>query len=157
MYLFNELFIFILNINIIYSIGSEIMDKEYFFVTDQLVIWRPTGTLISENILEFISFLNKYSEKNDPHFNRLIDLTHLSGISVQYKDLYPIAEQRKEYFNVELKQKVKMVFLVNNPVTYGMARMYQMLTNNPHLVANICKTIEEAAQFLDLDVSVISP
>ena len=133
------------------------MEKEYFFATDQLAIWRPIGTLNTKKILNFITFLNTYSEKHDPHFSRFIDLTKISGLSVEYKDLYPIAEQRKKYFNAKLKQKVKMVFLANNPVTYGMARMYQALTNNPHLEVQICKHIEEVSHFLEVNVSVINP
>jgi len=58
------------------------MYKEYFFKTDQLVIWRPSGILDSEKIYEFISFLNKSSEERDPHFDRFIDLSQSSGISV---------------------------------------------------------------------------
>lgn len=133
------------------------MKKEFFSATDQLVIWRPIGILKTEKILEFIKFLNSYGEKHDPHFNRFIDLTHISGISVQYKDLYPIAEQRKKYFTAKLTDKVKMVFLVDNPVTYGMARMYQTLTSNPQLNVIILKNIEEVSNFLGVPVSVISP
>ena len=42
------------------------MDKEYFFKTDQLIIWRPTGVLDSAKIYEFIRYMDATSEKRDP-------------------------------------------------------------------------------------------
>lgn len=133
------------------------MGKEYFFATDQLVVWRPTGLMNTKKILEFITFLNSSSKQRHPHFSRFIDLTQISGISVNYKDLYPIAEQRKAYYSVHIKQTIKMAFLVNNPISYGMARMYQMLTSNPQLDVNIFKELEEVSNFLKVDISLISP
>ena len=133
------------------------MDKEYFFQSDQLTIWRPTGMLGTDKIYEFIRFLNESSERKTPYFNRFIDLSQISGISIAYQDLHPIAQQRKEYYSANIKQIVKMAILVNNPLSYGMARMYQMLSDEPHFEVNICENREEAAQFLEVDISVIIP
>jgi len=133
------------------------MDKEYFFKTDQLVIWRPSGILDTVKIHEFISFVNECSKQGDPHFCRFIDLTQISGISVSYQDLYPIAKQRIEYYDTTLKKKVRMAILVNNPLSYGMARMYEMLSENPYIDVNIYENADEAARFLEVDKSIISP
>ena len=46
-----------------------IKDKEYFFKTDQLVIWRPSGMLNTAKIQEFIRFLEENSEQRDPNFS----------------------------------------------------------------------------------------
>ena len=133
------------------------MSKEYFMKTDKLAIWRPKGVMNTKKILEFITFLNEQSQQKDPHFNRFIDLSYISGVSVRYEDLYPIAEQRKKYYFINVKQKVKMAFLVKNPFTFGMARMYMMLTKNPLLQVNILKKIEDVSDFLEIDVSLLSP
>lgn len=129
------------------------MDKEYFFKSDQLVIWRPTGTLNTQKIIEFINFLDQYSEDKDPHFSRFVNLCHISGISLSFKDLYPIAKRRNTYYNKNITKNVRMAFLVKNPLTYGMARMYILMTNDPHIEVNIFKTPEEVSNFLELDVS----
>ena len=131
------------------------MDKEYFFKTDQLVIWRPSGILVSEKIYEFIRFLNKSSEGRDPHFDRFIDLSHSSGISVNYKDLQPVADQRKLYYSTILKQKVKMAVLANNPISFGMARMYQTISDDAHIEINIYDNFEDCSKFLKVDISLI--
>jgi hypothetical protein len=133
------------------------MEKAYFFKTNQLVIWRPSGILTTNKITEFITFLDVSSEQRDPHFSRFIDLTQIAGISVNYQDLHPIASQRKNYHNIHIKQRVKMAFLVNNPLAYGMARMYQILSDDPHFDVTIYENIEEAAAFLGVDIGLIRP
>ena len=133
------------------------MEEEYFFKTDQLVIWRPSGTLATEKLVKFIGFVNKNSEQKDPHFSRFVDLSQVSDISFKYEDLYPIATQRKQYYSTNLKQTVRMAILVNKPLAFGMARMYQMLSDDPHFEVHICETAEEASRFLDVDISLIVP
>jgi len=133
------------------------MDKEYFFKTDQLAIWRPLGTLTTQMIYDFINFLNDASKQQNPHFSRFIDLSQISGISVNFQDLYPIASVRKTYHSASLKEKVKMAFLVNNPLSYGMARMYQMLNDAPHIEISIYSNIENISEFLEVDIALIRP
>ena len=130
--------------------------KEYYFETDRLIIWRPLGILDTSKINEFIKFLEESSSKRDPHFNRFIDLSQISGISVEYQDLYPIARQRKSYFKNKIRRKVKMVFLVKNPHSYGMARMYQTLSDEPTLDMHITESREEVSSFLGVDLSLIT-
>ena len=130
--------------------------KEYYFETDRLMIWRPHGILDTTKINEFIKFLEESSITRDPHFSRFIDLSQISGISVQYQDLYPIARQRKSYFRTNIKQTVKMAFLANDPFSYGMARMYQALSDEPTLDMHITESREEVSAFLGVDLSLIT-
>lgn len=131
------------------------MNKEYFMKTDNLAVWRPKGVLSTKKILEFITFLNEQCKQQDPHFNRFIDLSHISGVSVNYDDLYHIAEQRKIYYAANIKQTVKMAFLAKNPFSYGMARMYIVLSTHPLLKVNISKNMKEVSDFLEIDISLL--
>ncbi|NOQ97091.1 MAG: hypothetical protein GQ561_02925 [Calditrichae bacterium] len=133
------------------------MDKEYFFKTDQLVIWRPSGILDTVRIKEFIGFIDVNTEQRDPHFSRFIDLSQISGISVNYEDVVPIVQQRKSYSTNHIKRKVKMAFLVHNPISFGMARMYQMLYDDPLFEINIYESREEVSDYLEVDVSILVP
>ncbi len=131
------------------------MDKEYFFKTEQLAIWIPSGVLDTSKIRDFIDFLNSSSEVKEHQFDRFIDLTRISGISVKYQDLYPIANERKIYYQKSIVPGVKMAILVNNPLSFGMARMYQMLNDDANIEINIFETIEEVANFLQIDISIL--
>lgn len=133
------------------------MDKEFFFKTDQLVIWRPTGVLDTNKIYHFIDYLNTTIKEREPHFSRFIDLSQISGISVKYNELSPIAEQRKKYYSSHLTQKTKMTFYVTNPLSLGMARMYQTLGDDVNLETTIYNDLNECARFLEVDISILSP
>jgi hypothetical protein len=133
------------------------VDKEYFLKTEELVVWRPTGILTPEKIHGFVKFLNELSQQRDPHFSRFIDLSQISGISVKYNDLSPIAKQRSEFYKTNIKQKVKMAFFTKDPLTFGMARMYQMLTDDPNIQVLISENLEEISNFFEVDISVITP
>ena len=129
------------------------METEYFFKTENLVIWQPKSVLDSSKIINFINFLDENSRKRDPHFNRFIDLTKISGISVNYQNLLPIAQARRTYYDSNLTRKVKMGFLVDNPLAFGMARMYQSLSDDKHMDVTISENPEELVDFLNVDRS----
>ena len=131
------------------------MEKEYYFRTHQLAIWRPSGILDSKKIHEFVIFLNRESERRDPHFNRFIDLCEISGISVNFSELYQISRDRKIFHSLHLRHNVKMVFLVNNSLSFGMARMYQTLYDDPKLKITICEDITEASNLLEVEKEIL--
>jgi len=110
----------------------------------------------SNKIYDFIRYLDKVSEERDPHFNRFIDLSLISGVSVKYDDLSPIAEQRRKYHKSKLKKRVKMAFYVKNPLSRGMARMYQILADETNLEINIYDELDKCADFLDANISLLT-
>ena len=131
------------------------MEKEYLFLSDKLVRWRPLGVLNIQKILEFINYVNQSAEERDPHFDRYIDLSKVAGISVMYDDLSPIAKARKAYYSSHISKKLKMAIFANNPLTFGMARMYQMLSDNVNLDTKIFESMEDVARYLQIDKSIL--
>jgi hypothetical protein len=63
------------------------MTKEYFFKTENLLIWRPTGCIQVEQILNFVNFIEDYIATHSSDFMRFIDLSIIEGISVNYEEL----------------------------------------------------------------------
>jgi hypothetical protein len=131
------------------------VEPEYFFKTEDLIIWRPVGMLDNAKVTEFVTFLNEISKKRDPHFSRFIDLSKISGISVNYKNVLPLAQARQSYYVTNFTRKVKMGFLVNNDLTFGMARMYQSLSEDKNMEITISENPEEVATFLEVDRSIL--
>lgn len=131
------------------------MSTDYFFKSDELVIWRPIGTMDTQKILDFIKFLNESSASKDPHFHRFIDLSKINGISVTYDSLSTIAAQRTTYATESLSRKVKLAILASNSFTYGMARMYESILADEHFEIAIMKTMEEVAKWLDVPESIL--
>ena len=136
--------------------GKREMDKDFFQISDQLIIWRPKGILDIAKIYDFIKYLDEVSKERDPHFSRFIDLSQIDGISVNYNDLSPIAEQRRKYYDSTITQKIKMAFYITNPLSLGMARMYQTLVDESLIEINIYENLEDCSQFLDVDISILT-
>ena len=132
------------------------MNEEFYFKTDNLVIWRPTGMLDLKKIQAFITFLDEQISKRDPHYIRFIDLSKIGGISIKYEEVYSIAESRKEYASKELREKVKMAIYVKDSLSFGMARMYESILDQSLYDINIYYDLQEAANFLQVDISLLS-
>ena len=131
------------------------MNQEYHFVNDELLRWRPTGVLNRQKILDFINFVNQSTEKRDPHFDRYIDLSQVTGISVMYDDLAPIAKARKAFYSSHFSKKIKLVFFAHNTLSFGMARMYQILSEDENLDFQIFRSIDEVASYLQIDKRIL--
>lgn len=109
--------------------------------------------LDSVKVADFIKYLDENSKTRDPHFIRFVDLTKISGISVNYQNLLPIAQARQKYYVNNFTRTVKMGFLVNNPLAFGMARMYQSLGDDKHMEVTISENPDEVSDFLEVDRS----
>ncbi len=109
------------------SIEDYKMTKEYYFKTEDLLIWRPTGNIKIEVIQDFIKFLEEYVASNNSDFKRFIDLSLIESISVNYEELYGIAADRRDHANKKFENIVNLAFYVNNALSFGMARMYENL------------------------------
>lgn len=129
--------------------------KEFYFKTDDLVIWRPHNSIDLEKIQAFVNFLNQQNPVRGSQFMRFIDLTHAKNISVDSDDLYNIASLRRKYAARALREKVKVAFFVNNSFTFGMARMYENILDSTSYDIHIYYSLEEVAEFLDVDISLL--
>jgi len=131
------------------------MKKEYYFKSNDLVIWRPNGMLDIQKIREFIEFLDQSSAGKDQHFHRFIDLSKVEGINVTYESLSTIAAKRVSYAAQTLSRAVKMAILAANSFTFGMARMYESILADEHYDISIFKTLPDAARWLDVQESML--
>ncbi len=131
------------------------MEKEFFFKTDNLIIWRPVGILDYKKIMAFIDFLNEQSEERDSHYLRFIDLSKISNVTVASEELYGIASHRKQFAEKKFDYKVKMGFYVTDTLSFGMARMYENLLDSMQYDISIYYSLEEVAEFLQVDVTLL--
>ena len=132
------------------------MANEYFFKTDNLLIWRPTGTIYIEQIQAFVKFVEDYLATHSSDFMRFIDLSLIEGISVNYEELYSIAANRRDHANKKFEGVVKLAFYVINALSFGMARMYENLLDSAAFDIRIYYSIKEVSDFLGVDASLLS-
>ena len=77
--------------------------------------------------------------------DRLTDLTAVDRIDVGFEEVFALAQRRAHR---RVASPIKSALVVNRPVQFGFARMFQMLNDNPRIQIRIFGTVEEAAQWL---------
>jgi len=131
------------------------MSKEYFFKTQELLIWRPSGNLDINKISDFVKFLENNILEGKEDFMRFIDLSKIESISVNHEELYGIASGRRQFTSEHQGTTIKLAFFVTNALSYGMARMYENMLDNSPFDIRIYYTINEVANFLGVGHSLL--
>ena len=132
------------------------MKQEYYFKTDELLIWRPTGNIDINKISGFVKFIETAILEGKKDFSRFIDLSKIDSISVNHEELYGIASGRRQFASEGPEITIKLAFYVTNALSYGMARMYENMLDNSPFDIRIYYTIKEVAEFLNTDRSLLT-
>ncbi len=124
-----------------------------FFPQQYLMVWRPQGILDTNSLSHVLAFIEKNEQAKTTAFHRFIDLTFLEGFSLNYSDISTLALRRGT--NYRGHTTVKSAFLTNNPLSYGMARMYQSALNVKNIKVRIFSDIYSAAQWLCFNPDIL--
>lgn len=77
--------------------------------------------------------------------DRLTDLTGLDRIDVGFEEVFALAHRRAQR---PIATPIRSALVARNPVQFGFARMFQMLSDNPRIQIRIFGTLQEAQQWL---------
>jgi hypothetical protein len=113
---------------------------------DALLVARPSGIVnaeVAEGIVEFVEIKEEQLEMG---FNRFCDLTGLEGIDLRSEDVRHLADRRSAFNPNQVH--VKSAFLATDPLTFGIARMYEQLLNSPRIAVRVWSDIQAAADWL---------
>lgn len=132
------------------------MAIEFFFKADNLLIWRPGGVLNNDKIIRYIAFLEAAEAGRQSPFDRFNDLSRTTGVSISYNEVSEYAVRRRSYASSFLDRPVKAAFHALNPVSYGMARMYQNLLDCAKMEVRVYQSLDEAAAWLGVDIALLA-
>ncbi len=103
---------------------------------------------------------NKWLEKLEEQelkaefaLHRCHDVRSINAVHLSFDDLWAIAQRRLKYY--ESGGETLTVFWVSTPLNYGVARMYQALTDGTPFKIEVLYKLEEVADFLGVDQSLI--
>ena len=120
----------------------------------RLVAWKPHGVLDDSLLDEIIAWVVS-AEKNAPlPFNRFVDLTCLTRISLQIGHVFSIARKRREDYKG--LAPVRAAFFSDKVVGFGIARLYETLMENSHLEARAFRDRATAAEWLAVPVEILN-
>ena len=122
----------------------------YMLQSDALLVARPTGTLGARMAEEIIGLIEIKEVMVETGFNRFCDLTDLKGIRLSSIEVYKIAERRCAHNPNDIR--VKSAFLATDPLSFGIARMYQQLLHSPRIEVRVWGDLQSAADWLGVEI-----
>jgi hypothetical protein len=119
----------------------------------RLVAWQPQGTLddaLLDQIAEWLFVIEKVALP----FERYVDLSRLTDISVRTRHVFHFAEKRKEQFaGIE---PVRSAVFCDDWVGFGIAQLYESLMENAPIQVRAFNDRSKAAEWLGVPVDVLS-
>ena len=115
---------------------------------DKVCVARLTGVLdavVAEKLVEFVEIKELEVETG---FNRFCDLTYLEGISLSTADIVRLADRRRAFNPNDIH--VKSAFFANDPLGFGIARMYEQLLRSPRIEVRVWDDKQRAADWLGI-------
>lgn len=92
-------------------------------------------------------------ETNKNTLHRFHDVRNINAVHLSFDDLWTIAQRRLESY--ESGGSTLSAFWVSTPLNYGIARMYQALTDGTPFKIEVLYKIEDIAEFLGVDKELI--
>jgi hypothetical protein len=109
-----------------------------------MVLVRFTGELTAADLAEAAKGLDEI-DRATPGVSRLVDALGVSTVSLDFTAIALFAEDRTKR---SLARKVKTAILVNTPSWYGLARMFELMLDNPEITTGVFSDRETALEWL---------
>jgi hypothetical protein len=125
--------------------------KVHFNSEHRLVICRPRAVIDDYFAVQVLNFLLALEEVSEP-FNRLLDLTFVTGVSLSSRKIFEYAEARRQA--TEHLAPFRTAIIAPGPETEAAARLYATLVTGSKIEAEVFSNPSSAAQWLNLPEGV---
>ena len=122
-------------------------------VVNNTIFDKVSGELDAELANLWVKKLEEDEANFGRALNRIHDVREINAIHLSFDELWSIAQRRMELYKSGIEARA--AFWVSTPLNYGVARMYQALTDGTPFIIEVFYKIEEVAQFMNIDKSVI--
>src|SRR5205814_1937 len=124
-----------------------------YYPDNRLVAWQPQGTLddlILDQIAEWLVDIDKASLP----FKRFVDFSQLTAVAVRTRHVFEFARKRaKQFTGVE---PVRAALFCDDWVGFGIARLYESLTENAPIEVRAFRDCARAAEWLGVPVDILT-
>ena len=110
------------------------------------MVGRPMGILDAQTAARIVELVEIKEMETETGFSRFCDLSRLEAIHLSFAEVLTLAE-RRSLFNPN-DVRVKSAFLATNPLTFGIACMYEMLLNSSRIEVRVFSELDAAAKWL---------
>jgi len=120
----------------------------------RLMVGRVSGVLDAWTVEQVVEFMEIEELENANGFHRYCDLSALEGVHLSTNDILRMAERRREFNPNSIP--VKSAFFATDPLSFGIARMYEQLLNSPRIEVRVWSDRESAANWLGVRVDSLA-
>lgn len=120
-------------------------------IVGNIICSKLVGELDAALSGEWVENIEKLESGKTLH--RFHDVREVNAIHLSFDDLWSLSQRRLDAYKIG--DETHSVFLVSTPLNYGVARMYQALTEGTPFKIEVLYEIEEAAEFLGVDMKII--
>ena len=122
-------------------------------IVDNIICSKVSGELDAALASEWVDMLEKQEAESDQTLHRFYDVREINAVHLSFDDLWGIAQRRIESYKTS--EPNLSAFWVSTPLNYGVARMYQALTDGTPFKIEVLYKLEEVADFLDVDTDLL--
>ena len=120
-------------------------------IIDNIICSKLTGELDEPLSNEWVEKLEE--QESGKTLNRFHDVRDIDAVHLSFDCLWTVAQRRMEAYQVG--EETLTVFWVSTPLNFGVASMYKALTDGTPFEIKVLYEIEEVADFLGVDKSLI--
>ena len=126
-----------------------------FYADHRIETWFPCGELDIAMATFMVHYIGFEEAVADKPFNRYSDLTRLTGIHLDFKEIAELVAMRRASYDGG--PPVKSAILATATSTYGVARMFAALMEPSPIDVQVFRNVEQAAPWLGVPVGTLTP
>ena len=121
-------------------------------IVENIICSKLVGELDADLSSKWVEKLEEQG-KGKGTLHRFHDVRNINAVHLSFDDLWGIAQRRLQAY--ESGGSTLSAFWVSTPLNYGIARMYQALTDGTPFKIEVLYKIEQVADFLGVDKELI--
>ena len=118
-----------------------------------LVAWQPKGVLDDQLLDQIAEWIVAIERASNP-FNRFVDFSRLTSISIRTRHVFEFARKRAEQFSG--LTPVRTALFSEDWVGFGIARLYESLMADTPVHARAFRERKRAAEWVDVPVEILN-
>ncbi len=120
-------------------------------IIDNLICAKITGELNAALADEWVAKLEEQEATTADSLHRFYDVREIDAVHLSFDDLWGIAQRRLSTYTAG--DSNLSAFWVSTPLNYGIARMYQALTDGTPFKIEVFYDLKDVADFLGVSKS----
>lgn len=122
-------------------------------VINNIICSELSGELDAALVNQWVEKLEELESGLGNITRRFYDVRKVSAVNVDFDNLYSFAQRRIKMY--QDGDEILTAFWVSTPLNYGMARMFQSLTESTPLKVEVHYTLKEITDFLNIDILLL--